>query len=119
MRKYKMSWWISVVNENGETIDTDELRCEGGTPTLGGITEATLNVTYNYSKHFSFQLLDGVFALDAVSILKQVIARLKDDEDNDYWKATEGNVKRAVKTLLSFAEYAIKKNIVNARFQVH
>lgn len=36
--------------------------------------------------------------------LKKIIASLKDDADEDYWKATEGNAKRALCGLLMFAQ---------------
>lgn len=106
-----MSWWIYLDDENGDVIDTNEVRHEGGTQVLGGCTEAELNVTYNYGCHFNFPELHGQSAKVAKALLIQKYDKLKDNEDNDYWKATEGNVKRAIKTLIGFAEYTIKNNI--------
>jgi len=112
-----MSWWIYLEDENGNTIDTDILHSEGGTYQFGGTTSAELNVTYNYSKHFDFKLLNELAAGDAVKTLKDIANKLKDDVDENYWNATEGNVKNAITTLLDFAKYAIRKNI-KAKFRV-
>lgn len=113
-----MSWWISLVDKNKRTIDTDTVRTEGGTYVLGGSSEATLNVTYNYRKHFNFREVDGLSAVEADKIMCAANEKLGDDEDEDYWKATEGNVKRAITTLIEFAEYAMLHNI-DCIFQVH
>jgi len=113
-----MSYWIYLIDEKGETVNTDTLREEGATYALGGIIQAELNVTYNYRAHFNFRQLDNMGATEAIPILTQKINKLADDENPDYWKTTEGNVKRALKTLLEFAEYAVNNNI-NAKFVVH
>ena len=106
-----MSWWISLQDKDGKNIDTDEVRSEGGTYRLGGQSEAELNVTYNYSQHFDFKKLDGLSAVEAEKILLDAIGRLGNDADEDYWKPTEGNAKRAIQALLDFAHYAIKNKI--------
>lgn len=91
----------------------------GGTYKLGGSTELTLNITYNYSK-FLHQVLQpkttpsefksgirslyGMTALEATPILETAISTLKDDVDEDYWKPTEGNTKKALNNLLTMCK---------------
>lgn len=82
----------------------------GGTYAMGGTNEAWLNITYNYGKHY-YRVLgeDGIRAIygktgaQATVMLENAIAQLGDDVDADYWKATEGNAKRALMQLLAFA----------------
>ena len=85
-----------------------ELR--GGTYVIGGTTELSLNVTYNYGEILyrvmgkgGIRNLYGKTGAEAVSILKNAIDQLGDDTDPDYWKATEGNVKSALYKLLAIA----------------
>jgi hypothetical protein len=83
----------------------------GGTYALGGITELWLNVTFNYSKHYhklfgeeGIRELYGKTGAESIPILREGISKLKDDIDEDYWKATEGNAKRALCQLLAMAQ---------------
>jgi hypothetical protein len=99
----------------------------GGTYCLGGTTEAHLNVTYNYGEHYrrvfgdsevqlsnfdtvfgggetGIRKLYGMSGADSIPILKEAISKLGDDVDDDYWKPTEGNAKRALLQLLSLAK---------------
>ncbi len=112
-----MSWWIVLEDKKGNIIDTDTIRQEGGTQVMGGISEAELNVTYNYGKHFSFGELDSMSAEDAAPKIKAAVNKLGNDTKEDYWEPTEGNVKIALQTLLEFAEYAIT-NGISAKFNV-
>jgi len=114
-----MSWWISLRDSQGNYLETDTICCEGGTQVVGGTSEAVLNVTYNYSKHFYFPKLQGLTAIEAKPILSEASEQLKDDTDKDYWKATEGNAKRAIQTLLDFCEFAIRTNRTDAKFVVN
>lgn len=91
----------------------------GGTYKMGGSTELSLNITYNYSK-FLHQVLQpkstpsefksgirslyGMTALEATPILEVAISTLKDDVDEDYWKPTEGNTKKALNNLLTMCK---------------
>lgn len=84
---------------------------KGGTYALGGTTEAWLNITWNYSKHFyrvfgekGIRELYGKTGAESLSILEKAIAQLKDDVSDDYWKDTEGNAKKALLGLLAFAK---------------
>lgn len=107
----------------------DPHQMKGGTYALGGTTEAHLNVTYNYSRHFSkvfdelpelrekapdwerkaggpvrgIRTIYGLTGAESLPILDKAIAALGDDVDPDYWKATEGNAKRALLQLRALA----------------
>lgn len=91
----------------------------GGTYKLGGSTELSLNMTYNYSEFLhkviqpeytpseyksGIYSLYGMTALEAIPILEKAISNLKDDFDSDYWKPTEGNTKRALYNLLTMCK---------------
>mgnify|MGYP003082045582 CR=1 FL=1 len=91
----------------------------GGTYKMGGSTELSLNVTYNYSKILhqvlqpkttpsefksGIRSLYGMTALEATPILETAISTLKDDVDEDYWKPTEGNTKKALNNLLTMCK---------------
>ena len=84
---------------------------KGGTYCLGGTAEAWLNITYNYYKIFYEKLgekgirtIYGMSGVDSIPILQKAIDQLKDDVDEDYWKPTEGNVKRSLIQLLTLAK---------------
>lgn len=91
----------------------------GGTYKLGGSTELSLNITYNYSEFLhqviqpestpsedksGIRSLYGMTALEAIPILETAISNLKDDVDPDYWKPTEGNTKKALNNLLTMCK---------------
>ena len=91
----------------------------GGTYKMGGSTELSLNITYNYSKILhqvlkpkstpsddksGIRSLYGLTALEAIPILEAAISNLKNDFDEDYWKPTEGNTKRALNNLLTMCK---------------
>jgi hypothetical protein len=83
----------------------------GGTYAVGGTTEASLNVTYNYSKHLyrvmgegGIRSIYGKSAVDSIPMLEKAIAQLGDDISEDYWEPTEGNVKRALLQLYTLAK---------------
>ena len=75
-----------------------------------GSNRAEFNVTYNYSEILyrlfpdeGIRFLYGKTAQETIPSLEAVIAKLGDDIDPDYWKATEGNVKKALQALLTMA----------------
>lgn len=99
----------------------------GGTYCVGGEIEASLNVTYNYAPHFrrvfgddnveltqfeaifgggetGIRRLYGTSGANSIPVLEKAIAMLGDDVDDDYWKPTEGNAKRALVQLLALAK---------------
>lgn len=112
-----MSWWIRLEDKNSKLIDTGILRTEGGTYQVGGNSMSELNVTYNYSKHFDFKILHNLTAELAMPILSEKLSELRDNVVKNYWSPTEGNVRKAISTLLAFAEYAVWKKI-DAVFKV-
>ena len=83
----------------------------GGNYQIGGEQYAYLNVTYNYTDIFrrviggkGITTIYGKSGAESVPILESAIALLGDDVNPDYWKATEGNVKRALIHLLALAQ---------------
>lgn len=97
----------------------------GGTFQVGGTPKARLNVTYNYANHFrrvfgdaelsgldtifggektGIRRLYGMTGAESIPVLEKAISLLGDDVDDDYWKPTEGNAKRALIQLLALAK---------------
>lgn len=108
-----MSYDIELIDPvTKEPVKLDEPHhMRGGTYAVGGTTRAHLNVTYNYGAIFRRVLgVDGIRAIygktgaESLPILKEAAAQLADDVDPDYWKATEGNAKRALVQLAALAK---------------
>ena len=116
-----MSYYINLLDPITKKVieinDAHFLR--GGTYKIGGSTELSLNITYNYSKFLhkviqpkstpsenksGIRSLYGMTALEVIPILEAAILSLKDDFDDNYWKATEGNTKRALNNLLTMCK---------------
>lgn len=85
----------------------------GGTYATEGTTELWLNITYNYSSVFyrpdvfgegGIRSIYGMTGAESIPIFQRAIAALSDDVDPDYWKPTEGNVKKSLCQLLSMAQ---------------
>lgn len=93
------------------TIELDEPhRMRGGTYMVGGTTDAWINITYNYARHFKRVLgekgirsIYGMTGSESIPVLAAAAARLADDASDDYWDATEGNAKRALLQLAALA----------------
>lgn len=120
-----MSWWVSLEDEDG-TVRVANHR-EGGVYALGGMSEAELNVTYNYGEHFWEAwpedlderdkkvgggvvgtlglMLDGRTAMETSSMLHAAVAELGDNPSGDYWEATPGNAGHALAVLMDWAEH--------------
>jgi len=100
---------------------------KGGTFAVGGTIEASINVTYNYAEIFQRAFENGSMRLDeydlifgradsgirslygktgaeALPTLEAAIAQLSGDTDPDYWKATEGNAKKALCSLRALCQ---------------
>jgi hypothetical protein len=84
---------------------------KGGTYAIGGTTEASLNITYNYGEIFyrifgegGIRSIYGKSGAESIPILDKAINQLGDDVDNDYWKATEGNAKNSLIQLKTLAQ---------------
>jgi len=102
-----MSYWV-YLEEEGEPVSVD-CHMEGGTYACGGMDTAELNITYNYSRHFTKVLLnglkslDGKHAKDVIKKLKKAVKKLGTTQDSDYWKPTAGNAGFALNILLTWA----------------
>lgn len=105
-----MSYDIKLVeNEKTLTLDKDHL-LTGGTYALGGTRKCWLNVTYNYAPIFKRVLgeegirsIYGMSGKESQILLAKAASRLQDDDSQDYWEPTEGNVKKALVNLLILA----------------
>ena len=83
----------------------------GGNYVANGTTEAWLNVTYNYGNHFrrifgeeGIRTIYGMTGAESIPIIKNAISQLSDDISPNYWEPTDGNVKKVLLSLLSFAQ---------------
>lgn len=109
-----MSYDIDLIDPvTKETLQMDSPhQMRGGTYPVGGTRDMSLNVTYNYARHFSRVLhskagirsLYGLSGAEAIPILERGISELSDDWDKNYWQPTEGNAKAALYALLAFAK---------------
>lgn len=108
-----MSYDISLVDAVSKDVLLldDKHQMNGGTYCVGGSRECSLNITYNYSKHYyrvigekGIRTIYGMTGANSIYILRDAAAQLGDDTDYDYWKPTEGNAKRALLQLLAMAQ---------------
>lgn len=96
---------------SGVTLEVDQPHSYcGGTYAIGGTTECWLSVTYNYYGIFRRVLgNDGIEALygltggESIPLLEQAISQLQGEPDKNYWRATDGNARRALEDLLGLA----------------
>ena len=126
-----MSYDIEIVDpETREVVrlaGKHELR--GGTYAVGGTHDASLNMTYNYAPILArvlperevegepvsgIRTLYGMPVWGTVPLLLGAINALKSDDEPDYWKCTEGNVRRALENLLKLAGAVIAEGHFNA-----
>lgn len=83
----------------------------GGNECIGGTKELSLNITYNYGDilrhkfgNNGIRTIYGKTGQESIPIIETVMKQLSNDVDgDDYWHATEGNVKRALNQLLTMA----------------
>ena len=110
-----MSYSLHLTNPaTNETIELPEPHAlAGGTYAIGGTTEAWLNVTYNYARHFhrvlgpdGIRSIYGLTGEESIPILERAAGELADDVSPDYWAATEGNARRALLDLVALARLA-------------
>ena len=99
-----------------------EQHSEGGTSVLGGTTEASVSLTYNYGKYWWWawqdiggpvdgvgtgtlgSMIGGKTGAETIDPLEKVVAALGTERADDYWEATPGNAGYALSTLLSWAK---------------
>lgn len=106
----KMSYDIELTDNNHPVLVDNHT--EGGTYAIGGTTEASLNITWNYSKFFHDHLdakkgirwLYGKKAKNTAKRLRKAIKELGTEPDNDYWASTPGNAGHALSVLLQWAK---------------
>lgn len=108
-----MSYNISLTHSGTtEVIQLDKKHyILGGTYQVGGCWDASLNITWNYGSIYyrifgkeGIRVIYGLTGAESIPVLRKAIIQLKDDVDKDYWKATDGNAKMALMSLLSFAQ---------------
>jgi len=106
-----MSHWITLIGKDGKVVEVP-VHSEGGTYALGGLPEAELNVTYNYSKFYyqtlnkeeGIRWLNGKKAKEVQAALSLAIHKLGTVQHPDYWRSTRGNAGYALSILLKWAE---------------
>lgn len=104
-----MSYDVSLCDPvTGKTLESPERFEEGGTYPLGGTTECSLNITYNYSEVFGPLVSDlhSKTAAETVGGLRGFVAAWPDTRpyERDYWAPTPGNARVAVERLITFAD---------------
>lgn len=82
----------------------------GGTFAFGWTNEPWLNITYNYAPFFyaiwpenGIRSLYGKTAAEIIKELDAEIPKMSGERSEDYWEATEGNAKAALKSLRDLA----------------
>lgn len=108
-----MSYDIDLTDAvTGEVLQLDEPhQMKGGTYAVGGSRYVSINITYNYSRHFQdvfgdkgIRFLYGMTGAESIPHLREGMDALGDDFHADYWKPTEGNAKQALAQLLALAQ---------------
>ena len=113
-----MSYDVSL-NRNGHPVTVPRFQ-EGGTYAVGGSTESSLNITYNYSavyEQYGFSLRDlaEMTARDTLCLLTRILSEIGTSERTDnYWDATPGNAGHALAILIGWAAANL-----DATWQVH
>ena len=105
-----MSYWVYLEDENGKPLQVEN-HAGGGTFTLGGTTDAELNVTYNYGPYIRRELspeglrwLHKKTGRETYDALVSAVGRLGVEHDEDYWLATPGNAGKALNILAGWAK---------------
>lgn len=108
-----MGWICTLIDpQSHETMEIDGFTNPRGGKYAPLSCDAELYVTYNYGVHFRKlngnkslpEWLGNLTGAQSCPILCDAITRLgKDVDKNDYYNATEGNARRALKGLLSLA----------------
>lgn len=106
-----MSYCIELTDPvTGAVLDLDAPhQMRGSTYPIYGTTRCAFGFAYNHAQILHVVRFGGIMALNGMSgaeslpILDAIIGTLGNDVDPDYWKATEGNVKRAMHVMRAFA----------------
>lgn len=109
-----MSYDIDLLDPvTKEVIELDQPhQMKGSTYVVSGSNQASLNITYNYGKLYKqcinqergIRHIYGMTGAESIFVLQQAANTLGNDVDDDYWKATEGNAKKALLQLIALAQ---------------
>ena len=113
-----MSYDLRIIDRKGDTVTIPSPHnITGGMYQLGGSRELWLNITCNYAPIFrkvfekyrtenkrGIRVLEGVSVKESKPMLREAISQLGDDVNDNYWDATEGNVKKSLENLLKLAD---------------
>lgn len=113
-----MSYDIDLTDPvSKETIQFEDVHhMTGGTYEVGGSREASLNITYNYAKHYyrvfaagpgypnGIRSIYGMTGAESIPVLEKAAVLLGDEVSENYWEATEGNAKRPLFQLIALAK---------------
>lgn len=107
-----MSYDIDLTDPiTGAVLELDAPhQMRGGTYAIGVTTEASLNITCNYARHYGaigeqgIRTIYGKTGAESIPLLQACAAKLKDDVSDDYWEPTEGNARAALLQLIALAQ---------------
>ena len=112
-----MGYSIRIKRADGvDAVLPEKHDIAGGAYAVGGTRDAWLYVTYNYAGIFARVMGDGGVnqldcgcVKDSLPVLEKAIAALGEAQpDADYWKATDGNAKKALVGLKAIADLALR-----------
>ena len=107
-----MSWDVRLYDPETNKAVPVESHTEGGTYVMGGLPEAVLNITWNYS-WFYYRVLDkesglrwiyGKTGEECAPRLEKAVEELGTRRNADYWADTPGNAGHALNILLGWAK---------------
>jgi hypothetical protein len=112
-----MSYDIDIIDPATGSVVQAEAKhgIRGGTYVLGGTRDMSLNITYNYAKHF-YRVLDaeqgirwlyGKKVYETLVKLTEAANKLQPDVHEDYWQPTEGNARAALLDLVMLGAQAV------------
>jgi len=104
-----MGYDVDLV-QDGQLVEVESFT-DGGTYAIGGSTDASLNITYNYSPRYREvmdgqglrEFLHGKRAADVMPGLEMAVRALGTECSDDYWAPTPGNAGHALNVLLGWA----------------
>lgn len=109
-----MGYYVELVNKETNvpmtTFRTIFLQT-GNTYNITGSNEMSIHITSNYYPGFNMvfgsdrglNVIHNMSAKESTEKLYQAIGKLDTDTDENYYKATQGNVREALVILLAFA----------------
>jgi hypothetical protein len=108
-----MSYDVDIIDPHTKEVVSIEKKHDlrGGIFVVGGTRELTYNITYNYCVNydaclFSIHDLNKKTIKETMGKLKEVEYKLQGKPDDNYWKSSDGNAKKAVQDLITLSELA-------------